>query len=42
MKGLPFPRLDVLAQSLIEIMEYVDLADLVDGMNLTEEWGLEN
>lgn len=42
MKGLPFPRLDLLAQSLIEIMEYVDLADLVDGMNLTEEWGLDN
>ncbi|KAI5362150.1 hypothetical protein Slin15195_G058020 [Septoria linicola] len=40
--GLPFPRLDVLAQSLLETINRVDLQDLVDGMALSYEWGLEN
>ncbi|SMQ47809.1 unnamed protein product [Zymoseptoria tritici ST99CH_3D7] len=41
-KGLPFPKLQVFAQSLLETMNRVDLQDLIDGMNLTYEWGLEN
>lgn len=41
-RGLPFPKLDVFAQSLLETMNNVDLHDLVDGMNLTLEWGMEH
>jgi hypothetical protein len=37
--GLPYPRLHVFAQSLLETWNLVDLDDLVDGMNLTLEWG---
>lgn len=40
--GLPFPRLPVLAQSLLETMSLVDLDDLVDGMLLDYEWGEQN
>ena len=40
--GLPYPKLEIFAQSLLDRMEGVDLEDLVDGMNLSEEWGLEN
>jgi hypothetical protein len=36
---IPYPRKQVFAQSLLEINDQVALADLVDGMNLTEEWG---
>nr|POF17012.1 hypothetical protein CFP56_57828 [Quercus suber] len=41
-KGLPFPKLAVYAQSLLETMNLVDLDDLVDGMNLSYAWGVEN
>jgi hypothetical protein len=37
--GIPFPRLEVFAQSLLDMNSKVDLTDLVDGMDLTEEWG---
>jgi hypothetical protein len=37
--GLPFPRLDVHVQSLLDMNSLVDLTDLLDGMDLTEEWG---
>jgi hypothetical protein len=40
--GLPYPRLEYLAQSLLETQRWVALEDLVDGMNLTEEWGESN
>jgi hypothetical protein len=40
--GLPFPRLDVFAQSLIDMNNQVDLNDLVDGMELTEAWGKQH
>jgi hypothetical protein len=40
--GIPYPKLEVFAQSLLETNDEVALADLIDGMNLTEEWGLEN
>jgi len=30
------------AQSLIDTKNSVDLQDLIDGMNLSEEWGEEN
>lgn len=37
--GAPYPNLEVFAQSLLDTQRLVDLTDLVDGMNLTEEWG---
>lgn len=37
--GLPYPKHDIFAQSLLDMLELNALADLVDGMNLTEEWG---
>lgn len=37
--GLPCPKLELFAQSLLERGDRVALTDLVDGMNLTEEWG---
>ena len=36
---LPYPSLAVYAQSLLDTQNDVDLEDLVDGMNLSEEWG---
>lgn len=40
--GLPYPKLEVFAQSLLGIQDRVALTDLVDGMDLTEEWGEEH
>ncbi|WEW54695.1 hypothetical protein PRK78_000117 [Emydomyces testavorans] len=40
--GLPYPTLAVFAQSLLDGKVGVDLDDLVDGMNLTPEWGEEH
>lgn len=40
--GLPYPKLECLAQSLLDRQRWVDLEDLVDGMNLGEEWGEEH
>lgn len=37
--NLPYPKLSVYMQSLIDTKSFVDLADLVDGMNPPEEWG---
>ncbi|WEW60090.1 hypothetical protein PRK78_005574 [Emydomyces testavorans] len=39
---IPYPKLPVYAQSLLETLNQVDLDDLVDGMNPTLEWGEEN
>lgn len=40
--GLPYPKLEYFAQSLLETQRLGDLEDLVDGMNLSEEWGEEH
>lgn len=40
--GIPYPKLDVFAQSLLRTNSVTNLTDLVDGMNLTEEWGWEH
>jgi hypothetical protein len=40
--GLPYPKLPIFAQSLLDTRNFVDLEDLVDGMNLTLNWGIEN
>lgn len=39
---LPYPKLHLFAQALLERQDLCDLQDLVDGMDLTEEWGEEN
>lgn len=39
---LPYPKLPIYAQSLPDTMNFVDLEDLIDGMNLTLDWGMEN
>ena len=40
--GLPYPKLDVFAQSLLDTNNGVDLADLIDGMDLQVDWGEQN
>ncbi|KAF1961479.1 hypothetical protein CC80DRAFT_437292 [Byssothecium circinans] len=40
--GLPYPKLSIYAQSLLDTRNFVDLEDLIDGMNLTLDWGVEN
>jgi hypothetical protein len=40
--GFPYPRLEVLAQSLLDMNDLVGLTDLIDGMDLSEEWGEEH
>lgn len=37
--GLPYPKLDVLIQSFLDIKDMVSLADVVDGSDVTDEWG---
>lgn len=37
--GLPYPKLPVYVQSAIDSKSLLDLEELVDGMNLAEEWG---
>lgn len=36
--GLPYPKLDVLAQALLDTANDVAITDLVDGMDLDGEW----
>jgi hypothetical protein len=40
--GLPYPKLPIYVQSLLDTRNFVDLEDLIDGMNLTLDWGIEN
>ncbi len=40
--GIPYPKLPLLAQSLLDLQRYADLDDLVDGMDLDEAWGEAN
>lgn len=40
--GLPFPSLPAFVQSLLDSKNLIDLADLIDGMNLDEDWAAEN
>jgi hypothetical protein len=41
MRHIPYPKLHVFAQALLERQSVGDLQDLVDGMDLSEEWGEE-
>jgi hypothetical protein len=36
---IPYPKLEQFAKGLLDTQQYADLSDLVDGMNLDEEWG---
>lgn len=40
--GIPYPQLHIFAQSLLDSGNFMDLEDLIDGMNLTPEWGEQN
>lgn len=40
--GVPYPKLPVYAQSLLDTGNWVDLEELVDAMNLKAEWGATN
>lgn len=40
--GTPYPKLEHFAQSLLDTQNYAGLEDLVDGMDLDEEWGYAN
>lgn len=40
--GIPYPKLHIYAQSLIDTYNMVDLVDLIDGMDLNFEWGQRN
>ncbi|KAK0118401.1 hypothetical protein ONS95_012690 [Cadophora gregata] len=37
--GLPYPRLELYAQSLLDTLSWANISDLIDAMDLTEEWG---
>ncbi|KAK2818408.1 hypothetical protein FQN49_007928 [Arthroderma sp. PD_2] len=41
-KGLPYPKLAPFTQAVLDSNNMHYLTDLVDGMNLTEEWGQQN
>lgn len=40
--SLPYPKLETFTQSLLDSNDMVSLADLVDGMDLTDDWGLQH
>ncbi|KAI6262968.1 hypothetical protein MCOR27_003821 [Pyricularia oryzae] len=40
--NLPYPKLEVLVQSLLERNDSMNLTDLVDGADLSEKWGEDN
>lgn len=42
LRGLPYPKLDVFIQSCLDTRNELQLCDVVDGTNLSEEWGEEN
>ncbi|KAF1813840.1 hypothetical protein P152DRAFT_433382 [Eremomyces bilateralis CBS 781.70] len=40
--GLPYPKLPVLIQSFLDTNNRVALCDVVDGTNVSEDWGLQH
>lgn len=42
LNGLPYPKLDIFIQSLLDTHDLVALCDVVDGSNVSEEWGNEH
>jgi len=41
-KGIPYPKLDVYIQSLIDTYNMVALHDVIDGSDVSEDWGEKN
>ncbi|KAH9207634.1 hypothetical protein DL95DRAFT_527787 [Leptodontidium sp. 2 PMI_412] len=39
---LPYPKLNVLIQSFLETNDHVSLADVIDGSDVSEVWGVKN
>lgn len=42
LRGLPYPTLTVFIQSCLDTRDSLQLVDVVDGTNVSEEWGEEN
>jgi histidinol dehydrogenase len=40
--GLPYPKLEIYAQSFLDTYNVMALTDLIDAMDLSEEWGAEH
>jgi hypothetical protein len=40
--NIPYPKLEVFAQNLVSVQKWDHLTALVDGMNLSLEWGQEH
>jgi hypothetical protein len=40
--GIPYPRTEPFAQSLLDTHRLSDLSDLIDGMDLSSQWGEDN
>lgn len=40
--NIPYPKLEVFAQNLVSIQKWDHLTDLVDGMDLSLEWGQQH
>lgn len=40
-RGLPYPKLGVFIQSCLERAEKLELDDVIDGSNVSEQWGEE-
>jgi hypothetical protein len=40
--GLPYPSLSHLVQSFLDRNDMVSLGDIIDGSNVSEEWGIQN
>jgi len=42
LNGLPYPRLDVFVQSLLDTYNVVALCDVVDGTHVSFDWGSQH
>ena len=42
LRGLPYPKRDVFLQSCLDTYDMVQLCDVIDGTNVSEEWGEKN
>lgn len=39
LRGLPYPKLDIFIQSCLDTCDELQLCDVVDGSNVSEQWG---
>ncbi|PGG97167.1 hypothetical protein AJ79_09304 [Helicocarpus griseus UAMH5409] len=42
LRGLPYPKLNVFIQSCLDTYDMLQLCDVIDGTNVSEEWGEQN